>query len=93
MAALCDNHRRCEIIVSPVAPDVTVRLMPVRDVFGERKGYNFSVFAACELLFYVSEKGSVTQNVADENVSVIFVRRLLNFSALFNGSRYRLFQK
>ena len=52
VATLCDYHRCGAVIVIPIPANVTMRLMPISDVFRHRKGYQLAVYPAFDLFFY-----------------------------------------
>ena len=93
MTALCQNHRRRVLAAPPVAAHVTVRLMPIRDLFQRLNLHQPPHRAVVEKLPHLAKRARIAQHMADEYLSAVFFLRFQERITFLRLIRNRLFEQ
>ena len=92
MAALGEQHGRGLILPPPVAADIAVSKMPIRDVLVVLYGHDVAERAAVYHLLYAAVIGRITEHMAHQHPRPFFARLFLYRERLFDEGTDRLFE-
>ena len=93
VTAFRKEHGSCFLFAVPVAADKAVTEMNIADSFERDDGHYIAYIASVNDFFYFFIERGVTQNVADDDLDALFVRRFCNACTFLNGLCDGLFEE